>query len=372
MKILFLSNSIGGIVNFRYELIESLVERGDEVYVSSQIEPEATPDWLKPLGAKFVETPVKQRGTNPIDDIKLLNFYVKLLKDLRPAVVLAYTIKPNIYGSVACRKVGIPIIANVTGLGTAMEYPGILQKITVALFKWGFRKTNYVYFQNQLGIDFFKEHSIKMRSHSLVAGSGVNLEKFSLTEYPSEDDAINFLFVGRILPAKGIQQIVDAAKYCKDKYPKVMFHIVGIKDDPYYTQLVLDMDKKGLIKYHGKQKDTRPFVAMAHCLVHPSYYPEGMSNVLLESSAMGRPGITTDKAGCREIVDNNITGFIVNQNDSVDFIEKVEKFIKLRHDEKKQMGIRAHEKVEREFDRKKVVKIYVDKIDELAQIKIKN
>ena len=367
MKVLFLSNSIGGIVNFRYELIQYLVSRGDDVYVSSQIEQDATPDWLTPLKVHFIETPVSQRGTNPFGDIKLIHFYIQLLRKINPDIVLSYTIKPNIYGSVACRIVGVPIIANVTGLGTAMETPGLLQKITIALFKWGFKQTNHVYFQNQSSIDFFLKNNIKMSSYELVAGSGVNLQKFAYEEYP-EEDVINFLYVGRILPAKGIQQIIDAANYFKNKSANVRFNIVGIKDDPYYSEIILKLHDEGTIVFYGKQKDIRPFVAMSHCLVHPSYYPEGMSNVLLESSAMGRPAITTDKAGCREIIDNEVTGYIVKQNNSGDFIEKIERFIELSHNEKKQMGKNARHKVEREFDRVKVVEIYVTRIDELKKI----
>ena len=366
MRILFLSNSIGGLINFRFELLKALVQRGDEVYLSSQIEPEISPKPLEDIGCKFIETKMSQRGTNPLDEFKLIKEYKRIINEVNPNIVMAYTIKPNIYGSVACRILGVPIVANITGIGMALENTGVLQKISTLLYRWGFKKTDFVFFQNQESIDFFAKHKIKPQAQSLIAGSGVNLEKFQFMDYPEDNGEIHFLYVGRILPKKGMQQFIDAALYCHEHYSKVKFHIVGIKDDPYYTQQVLNLDEKGVIIYHGKQADTRPFVKSVHALIHPSYYPEGLSNVCLESSAMGRPVITTDKSGCKETVDDGETGFIVKQQDSKDLIEKVVKFINLPYEQKAAMGKAAHDKVAREFNRADVVKSYLEKIDELS------
>ena len=369
MRILFLSNSIGGLLNFRYELLVALINRGDEVILSSQIEPNSTPEPLEKIGCKFIPLKMNQRGTNPLEEFKLIGEYKRLIREVNPQIVMAYTIKPNIYGSVACRKLGIPIIANITGLGMALEGKGILQRISVLLYRWGFKRTDFVFFQNQESIDFFSRNSIRPKAHSIIAGSGVNLEKFALAEYPEENGQVNFLFVGRILEGKGIAQLIDAAKYCKNHHPNVTFHIVGIKDDPYYSGLIEEMDSSGLLRYHGKQSDVRPFVKMAHCLVHPSFYPEGLSNVCLESSAMGRPVITTDKSGCRETVDDGITGYIVKQRDSQDLIDKIERFLKLTYEEKRTMGLRAHQKVAKEFNRADVVNRYIEEIDRLTNMK---
>ena len=366
MRILFLSNSIGGLINFRYELLEALVKRGDEVYLSSQIEKNASPKVLVDIGCKFIETKMNQRGKNPLDEFKLIKEYKRIIKEVMPNIVMAYTIKPNIYGSVACRKLGVPVIANITGLGMALENKGLLQKISVWLYRWGFKETDFVFFQNQESIDYFAHNNIRPKAQAPIAGSGVNLEKFKILDYPENNGEINFLFIGRILPKKGIQQLIDAASYCHEKYPKVKFHIVGYKDDSYYNKQVDEMDAKGVIKYHGQQTDIRPFVKMANALVHPSFYPEGMSNVCLESSAMGRPVITTDKSGCRETVDDGVTGYIVRQQDSQDLIEKIVQFVELPYEKKVAMGKAAHEKVAREFNRADVVKKYLEKIDELA------
>ncbi|MBE6341042.1 MAG: glycosyltransferase family 4 protein [Bacteroidales bacterium] len=367
MKILFLSNSIGGLVNFRFELLQALVKRGDSVYLSSQIEKNTSPKVLEEIGCKFIETKMNQRGKNPFDELKLISVYVRLIKKVKPDIVVAYTIKPNIYGSIACRKLGIPIISNITGLGVALENGGLLRKISVWLYRWGMKKTDFVFFQNQESMDFFSKNNIKPKEKSLIAGSGVNLEKFKFTDYPSNNDEENFLFVGRILPQKGIKQLIDAAQYFHKKSPQVHFHIVGYKDDPHYNQLIEEMDANGIIKYHGQQTDIRPYIKMANALVHPSYYPEGISNVCLESSAMGRPVITTDKSGCKETVHDEVTGYIVRQNDSQDLIEKIEKFINLPYEHKVAMGRAAHEKVAREFNRADVVKRYLDTIDRLVK-----
>lgn len=366
MKVLFLSNSIGALIDFRFELLQALVKRGDEVFLSSQIEPEATPKPLEDIGCTFIETKMSQRGKNPLDEFKLIKEYKRIINEVKPNIVMAYTIKPNIYGSVACRKLGVPVIANVTGMGMALEDPGLLQKISIMLYRWGFKKTDFVFFQNQGSIDFFKEHHIKPKALSLIAGSGVNIDKYYFMDYPKDNGEVHFLFIGRILPKKGMQQFIDAALYCHEHYPQVHFHIVGIKDDPYYTEQILDLDKKGIIKYHGKQFDIRPYVQKINCLVHPSFYPEGLSNVCLESSAMGRPVITTDKTGCRDTVDDGVTGFIVKQRDSQDLIEKIVRFIELPYEKKVAMGKAAREKVVREFSRAEVVKRYLEKIDELA------
>ena len=309
---------------------------------------------------------MSQRGTNPIDDYILFKEYKRIISGVNPSIVVAYTIKPNIYGSVACRQIGIPIIANVTGLGMALENEGILKNISVWLYRWGLKKTDFVFFQNQESADFFKKHRIRAKAQSVISGSGVNLEKFCFMDYPEDNGEVHFLYIGRILPKKGIQQFIDAAQYFHEHYSNVHFHIVGIKDDPYYTQQVLDLHEQGIITYHGKQFDIRPYVKNVHCLLHPSFYPEGISNVCLEASAMGRPVITTDKSGCRETVDDGVTGYIVKKQDSHDLIEKVEQFIKLPYAIKAEMGKNACRKVAEQFNRVDVVKNYLEKIDALA------
>lgn len=368
MRILFLSNSIGGLLHFRFELIEKLCQRKDEVVISSIIE--TSPKRFEELGCRVIPMDMAQRGTNPIGEYKLKKSYERLVKDVQPDVVLAYTIKPNIYGSAACKKYHVPVIANVTGLGTAIENGGMLQRISMMLYRWGLKDADFVFFQNKESMDFFERFQVRPKEQALVAGSGVNLERFSFTEYPSSDDGIHFLFVSRILPQKGIQQYLDVAEIVRKNNKNVYFHIVGIKDDPYYSDLVEKKAEEGVVIYHGQQTDVRPFIRKCHCLIHPSFYPEGLSNVCLESSASGRPVITTDKSGCREVVEHGKTGFIVKQQDTNDLHEKVIQFLDLSYEQKVEMGKNAHEKVKKEFNRADVVKCYVDLIDRLAKKKL--
>ncbi len=367
MKILFLSNSIGGLVNFRFELLSALINRGDEVYCSSPIENNATPKKLEDLGCHFLPITMEQRGLNPFKEIALIYNYKKQIKQVKPDIVLSYTIKPNIYGSIACRQLNVPIIANVTGIGLALEKEGLLQKISIALYKWSLKKTDFVYLQNQASIEFFKTHNIKSKAQSIILGSGVNLERFKYADYPKYKGEVHFLFISRILLAKGIQQYLDAAEYFRKRDKNIYFHIVGYKDDEYYSILVENMNTQGIVIYHGQQNDVRPYIEQCHCLVHPSFYPEGMSNVLQEASAIGRPIITTDKSGCKEVVDDGVTGYITKQQDSQDLIDKIKKFISIPYEQKRQMGINARKKMEKEFDRKKVVETYLSKIDDLAK-----
>ncbi|MEW9671330.1 glycosyltransferase family 4 protein [Ammoniphilus sp. 3BR4] len=356
-KILILTNNDVGLYKFRKELIKELVKKY-EVYVSlpyGDLIPK-----LEELGCNFIETPISRRGTNPITDFKLLMNYRKIIKNIKPNVVLTYTIKPNVYGGLACRMSDVPYIANITGLGTAVENKGVLQKITLFLYKESLTKANCVFFQNRDNEAFFYEMKITSGKHRLIPGSGVNLQHYSLLDYPS-DKIINFLFIARVMKEKGIDHYLDVAKYIRGKYPNTAFHILGFCEDVYEEKL-RSLHDKGIIQYHGMQNDVRKFHEFSHCTIHPTYYPEGMSNVLLESAACGRPIITTNRAGCREIVDDGENGYVVEQQDSQDLIEKVERFLKLDQETKMQMGLAGRIKVENEFNRRIVVDAYLEEI----------
>lgn len=363
MKILIFSNNIGGILSFRMEVIEALRNKGNEVCLAIPLNECDSFERLSKIGCRHIPLNLVRRGTNVFDELKLLKEFKEIVKKEKPDVVFSYTIKPNIYASVACRKAGIPIICNITGLGSALENPGILQLITVNLYRWAFKKTDYVFFQNQFSIDFFKKHNIHLNKFKCIWGSGVNLDRFKCQDYPDESNGIHFVFISRLFKLKGIGQYLNAARELQKKYKKLHFHILGSHDDKYYSELVESLNKEGVVEYHGEQSDVRPFLTQCHCLVHPSYYPEGMSNVLQEASATGRPCITTDKPGCGDVVDDGITGFIVKQQSSEDLIEKMDKFINLTWDNKKSMGHEARLKVERQFDRKIVVQEYLDAVD---------
>jgi glycosyltransferase involved in cell wall biosynthesis len=356
-KILILANDDIGLYKFRKELIGELV-KNYEVYLSL---PEG--DYVsefKKLGCKFINTPMNRRGTNPIKDLKLLARYKKIIKDVKPKAVLTYTIKPNVYGGLVCSMYKVPYIANITGLGTAVEFESLLQKITLFLYRISMRKSACIFFQNKENKIFFESKKVIGGNHRLIPGSGVNLNYFSYIDY-SPDDRTQFLFIGRVMKEKGIDQYIDAAKYIRQKYPDTVFHILGYCEEDYENKLK-ELQNKGIIKYHGMQNNIREFLTISHCTIHPTYYPEGMSNVLLESAASGRPIITTNRSGCREIIDDGINGFIVEPKNSNDLIQKIERFLTLDHKAKKNMGLAGRKKVEKEFDRKIVIDAYLEEI----------
>ena len=358
MRILILTNSDSGLYQFRKELIEELLRQNNEVFIASPgAEYIST---FERMGCVFFSMEFNRHGTNPFADLGQVITYVNLIKRIHPNAVLTYTIKPNIYGGIACRLMGIPYIANITGLGTAVENKGPLQTISLTLYRLGLRKANMVFFQNRANRDFMLRHRVIHGNYDLLPGSGVNLTRFKPAPYPGEEE-VHFLFVARIMQAKGIDQFLDAAGYFHETNSNVRFHVCGSCEEMYQKQLD-ELHQKGVIQYHGSVNDMLPMYKMASCLIHPTFYSEGMSNVLLEACACGRPIITTDRPGCREIVDDGINGFTVKQRDSRDLIEKIEKFLSLPWEKRRDMGLAGRAKVEREFDRNIVVNKYLGEI----------
>lgn len=361
-KILILANNDIGLYKFRKELIEELLE-DNEVFIS--LPHGDFIDELLSLGCHFIETNISRRGTNPITDIKLMAKYMKIIKQTNPDIVLTYTIKPNIYGGIMCRFMNKSYISNITGLGSAVENGGFLQKITLSLYKIALKKCSCIFFQNKENEDFINKKGVVKGKQKLIPGSGVNLNHYEVLEYPN-DEITNFLFISRVMKEKGIDQYLEAAEYIKNKYPNTAFHILGFCEESYEVKLN-DMQRRGIIKYYGMQSDVRQFHAISHCTIHPTYYPEGMSNVLLESAACGRPIITTNRSGCKEVVDDNLTGFLIEQKSTRDLIEKIEKFLKLNSEERKLMGIYGRQKIENEFDRQIIVDHYLKEINYLLR-----
>ena len=363
-RVLILVNHNVVIYNFRKELVKRLVADGYEVFLSC---PEGNRiAELKEMGCRHIPVEFDRHGTNPIKELGLIKYYKSIMKEVMPFVVLSYTIKPNLYGGMAAAAMGIPYLANITGLGTAVENEGIMQKITLMMYRYAFRRINRIYVQNEENKQFFMDRKIKPDKLYLLPGSGVNLDEFQPIDYP-DDKNVNFVFISRIMKEKGVEQYLAAAEYIRGKYPETSFHICGFCEDAYEDRLK-ELQDKGIIIYHGMVSNVREVIKDCHCTIHPTYYPEGMSNVLLESCACARPIITTDRSGCREVVDNGKNGYIIKPKDSRDLIEKIESFLSLPHEEKKQMGLAGRRKVEKEFDRQIVVDAYMNDIHEIEGI----
>ena len=360
-KVLMLGNSDIVIYNFRLELVERLLSDGHNVIISAPYGERI--NTLVSMGCEYHDIKISRHGTNPIQDIKLINDYRKLIREVKPDIVFSYTIKPNIYGGMACKKYNVPYVVNITGLGTAVENNGVIQKITLMLYRFAFSKVRTVYFQNEENMEFFAKHKLALGKYVLLPGSGVNLIRFPYIQYP-KDNIVRFAFVSRIMKEKGIDQFLDAAEYIKHKYTNTEFHVCGFCEAEYNGKLS-EFNDNGIVIYHGMVNNVSEFMADMSCIVHPSYYPEGMSNVLLEACATGRPIITTDRSGCREVIEDGVNGYMISQKNSNALIEAIEKFLVLTVEEREQMGCAGRLKVEREFDRQIIVEKYIEEIESI-------
>lgn len=359
-KILILANNDIGLYNFRKELLERLLKENYKVYISLPMGDRVKE--MEEMGCHYIETEINRHGMNPFQDLKLLLYYKKIMKECKPDYVLGYTIKPNIYGAIAARTKKIPFIANITGLGSAVENESVVQKILIMLYKFAFRDVKKVFFQNTANMQFFESKKIALGKYGLLPGSGVNLERYEMLDYP-EAEKYHFLFISRIMKEKGIDQYLEAAQKIRGKYKNTEFHICGFCEEEYEEKLQ-KLQKEGTITYHGLINDVSGFLKGIHCVVHPTYYPEGLSNVLLEACASGRPIITTNRPGCREVVESGKNGFVVEEKNAADLYDKIEQFILMPNEEKKSMGLYGRKKVENEFNRQIVIEAYMKEINE--------
>lgn len=353
-RILLLANEYTTILNFRMELIRALNADGHKVFVAIP-DNENNKD-ISAAGCTIINYNVSRKGRNPLKEMQVIKQIKFIFNSVKPDIVFTFTIKPNIYGGIVCTKKGIPYVANITGLGTAIECRGVMQKIALRLYKKGLKKAQKVFFQNADNRDFMITHRVVTGSYDLLPGSGVNLERYHVLPYPTGEE-VNFMYFARVMKEKGIEQFVDAAKVIKNKYPNIRFHVCGTCEQGYEDK-IKQWVKEGVLIYHGQVKNIPEMHAISQCTIHPSFYPEGLSNVLLESSACGRPIITTDRSGCREVIDDGVNGFIVKQRDSRDLVEKIERFLNLSWEEKRNMGMAGRIKVEENFDRNIVIHSY--------------
>ena len=346
------------IYNFRKELIQRLLELNYQVIVFLPYTKEA--DRISDLGCKLVDIPVDRRGMNPIRDYGLYRKYKKELRKWNPNIVLNYTVKPDIYGGMACRRLHIPYICTITGVGTSFQKKGPLRSLILAMYKVAMKNAKKVFFQNKSDCAIFEEENIAQKRYVLVNGSGVNLQHFSLRPFPEESEPFRVLFSARIARIKGVDLYLEAAEILKKRYPDMEFHMIGFWEEDFHER-VRDMEKRGIVIYHGMQSDVRPFIEQCQCLVHPSRN-EGMSNICLEAEAIGRAVIAANIPGCMECVEDGVTGFLHEPNHTEDLVNKIEKFKSLSYNDRKHMGELARVKVEREFGRELVVDAYMNEI----------
>lgn len=357
--VLVLGNNAGGLWNFRREILQNLLETNNVAFCVPS--GEFVDDIIK-MGCDYIPCELlERRGTNPIKDIRLLSFYIHLITRINPDIVLTYTIKPNVYGGISCQITNTPYISNITGLGTTIENGGFLSWISLILYRIGLKKSKCVFFQNKENKAFFIRKKVTRGKTQLIPGSGVNINLHSLEPYPSDVQGIHFLFAGRIMKDKGIEELLSAIEGIHAEHRNVLLDIVGFCDEDY-SQALKDAEERGVIVFHGFQSSMHDFYKNSHCVVLPSYH-EGMANVMLEGSSTGRPVITTRVPGCQETFDEGITGFGCDAKSAESLKNAMLKFLSISQTEREKMGKAARLKMIQEFDRNIVVKAYKEEIE---------
>lgn len=352
-RILFLVNEDVVIYNFRLEVVQKFLNIGEEVYISCPYGPKLK--ILEEMGAKIEDINIDRRGTNLLNDTKLIREYKKLINNIKPDFVFSYTVKPNIYGAIACKKYNVPIVATITGISNGIYNGGIVEKLLLFLYKRTFKTVNKVFFQNNDDLNYFKNHKLLSGDFEVIPGSGVNFNKFNYLPYPKQ---VSFLFASRIMKQKGIEEFLTAASFIKEINPSITFDICG-SCDPEYEDMINKLNKLGIINYHGQVSNLIDYYKNSSCIVLPSYH-EGMSNTLLEAASCGRPLIASDVCGCKEIIDDGVNGFLCDSKNSSSLIRTMEKFLLLSFSEREQMGILSRQKVKANFDRNDIIDKYVN------------
>lgn len=362
MKILILANHYNTLRIFRRELLKTLAEMGHELVVSIPPCDDENRNTIVSYGCRVIFTEqMARRGMNPLQDLSLMREYRNLLRDEKPDKVITYTIKPNIYGAYACKKMKIPCYANVTGLGSTFQNHDIMRNMVSFMYKHSMDSCEKIFFENEGNRQTLVEDGIVRTEQTVVMpGAGVNLEEFPETPYPKEQTPLKFLFVGRIMQEKGVDEYFEAIRRIKPEYPGTEFHFIGWYEDHYETQ-VKEMEREGMIQFHGFQLDVKPFIEKAHCIVLPSWH-EGMSNTLLEASSMCRPIITNRIHGCMETVDEGKSGYLCERKSVDSLYAAVKEFVNLPYENKIKMGLAGRQFMVDHFDKEFVVKRTLEEI----------
>lgn len=353
------ANSAWNIANFRGALVRALKRHGFEPVV---VAPPDLANRLGKLGVEHVEIQIERSGLNPVADLFLLLNYRRILKRLRPAAYLGFTIKPNIYGGYAAATLGIPAFANISGLGTTFIKSGPLRALVTRLYRFALRRTPVVFFQNPDDRALFLDGGmVRPEQARLLPGSGVNLDRFRRAALP--DGPAVFLFIGRMLGDKGVRELIEASRLLRDTYPDIRVQLLGSIDEGNRTAIDRsEIDRavgEGLVEYLDETSDVRPFIERATAIVLPSYR-EGLPRSLLEAGAMGRPLIATDVPGCREVVEEAVNGFLCEARSPGALAKSMERFLGLSIARREAMGKASRQKVEAQFSESVVIQAYLD------------
>lgn len=369
MKILFVANYMWDIYIFRSGVIRAMVQDGHDVVVVAPDDGRIDMEKAIP-GVKSISINLNKRGINPIEDIKLTFELYKLYKQENPDIIFHYTIKPNIYGTLAAKMAGKKSVAILTGLGYSFVKGGIIAKIAVGLYRFSLKFSKEIWVLNNDDKQTFINSKIGNEKKIFVLpGEGTDCERFKPMSKERNDDKTLFLMVARAFFDKGFREYEESARIIKKEFgEKVEFQFLGALGGEAVSGVTKEhMDSlvsEGIINYLGIVNKPELVIKEADCIVLPSYR-EGISKVLMEGASMEKPIIATNVTGCKEIVENGVTGYLVKVADSNDLAQAMKKFISLSKEERDSMGKAGREKILREFDEKIVIDIYRDKIQNL-------
>ena len=360
-RILFAVNSAWNLVNFRSGLIQALVGDGHEVLACAPAD--AWVPRLSELGCRFIPMPMDAQGTHPLRDAALCWRLLTVMRRERPDVVLGYTIKPNVYASLAARWAGgVKVVNNIAGLGATFIQPTWVTPVVKRLYRLALNRSSTVFFQNEDDRELFVDQGLVARGNTqLLPGSGVDLQRYAPADPRAADGRFRFLMVSRLLWDKGVGELVEAARRLRRRHPEVQVQLLGFLDvqNPSAIQRrdVQAWESEGVIQYLGASDDPRPYIAHSDCVVLPSYR-EGTPRSLLEAAAMGKPLITTDVPGCRTVVEDGNNGFLCPARDATALADQMSRMVMLNAAERDAMGRQGRQKMEREFDERLVIGHY--------------
>ncbi len=368
-RIVIAINTAWNLVNFRVGLMLALADAGYEVVAVSPFDAYAAD--LAAYGIRHEVMPVDNRGTNPLKDFALFLRMLFLLRREKPVAYLGYTIKPNIYGSLAAQLLGIPVINNISGLGATFIKESFVTRLVKLLYRLALRKSSKVFFQNEDDRRLFVDSGlVSEKVADLLPGSGVSLHHFQQVPLPLAREPFRFLLVARLLWDKGVGEYIDAARNIRTSYPEAEFCLLGFVDvenpQAISRTTVESWAEEDGIHYLGVARDVRPHIAAAHCVVLPSYR-EGTPRSLLEAAAMGRPLIATDAPGCREVVDHGINGYLCEVRNARDLADKMMTLMLHSDEILDAMGQASRSMVEGQFDEQIVIDKYLNAINEISQ-----
>ncbi|MER9652402.1 glycosyltransferase family 4 protein [Mesorhizobium sp. M0152] len=373
-KVFISVNTSWNVVNFRKGLIEALQGQGYDVVIAAPRD--AYSSLISDMGCRYIQVEMDNSGTSPFRDMMLLWRYWRMLRRENPLAFVSFTIKPNVFGSIAANFAGVPAINNISGLGTAFARGGLLQEIAKTLYRVALARSKTVFFQNDDDrMLFVNERLVRKNQTALLPGSGVDLARFSPPPgQRPRSGAIVFLLVARLLWDKGVGEFIEAARLVRSKVPAARFQLLGFLDVENRTAVgrarVEQWVEEGLIEHLGATDDVRPFLTAADCIVLPSYR-EGTPRALLEAAAMGKPLIATDVPGCKEVVDHAVNGFLCKVRDAGDLANRMIEFAMMDDAAKDRMGMESRKKVERQFSERIVIEKYLRQMEELVALTAK-